>query len=62
MMKDPHEMKLFLCVESLMNQFEFGEDNDGQIIIYTNCREGDNGLEKFPDDPYIPAGEPRSAN
>jgi len=55
------EMNLFL-VESLMNRFEFGEDNDGQIIIYTNCREGDNGLEGFPDDPYIPAGEPGSAN
>ena len=48
--------------KALMNVFEFGEDNDGQIILYTNCRESDNGLEEFPDDPYVPAGEPRSAN
>ena len=53
-------------VTALMHIFEFGEDNDGQIVLYTNCR--DNGslrgdeIEEFPDDPYIPAGELRSAN
>ena len=49
-----------------MYVFEFGEENDGQIILYTNCRDNGslhgNEIEEFPDDPCIPAGEPRSAN
>ena len=24
--------------KALMTVFEFGEDNDGQIVFYTNCR------------------------
>jgi hypothetical protein len=62
--------------KALMMVLEFGEDSDGQIVFYSNCRHfskemlNDNGglrgiafgVEEFPDDPYVPAGEPRSAN
>ncbi len=62
--------------KALMMVLEFGEDNDGQIVFYSNCRNTKTevldengglrgiafGIEEFPDDPYVPAGEPRSAN
>ena len=62
--------------KALMMVLEFGEDSDGQIVFYSNCRNFSTnmlndmgalkgvayGIEEFPDDPYIPAGEPGSAN
>ena len=62
--------------KALMMVFEWCEDNDGQIVFYSNCRaftkevyadDGSfrgiaGGIEEFPHDPYVPAGEPRSAN
>ena len=50
-------------IQTLRYIFEIGEDNDGQIIIYTNCYMGDDDFPiLFPNDPFIPAGEPGSAN
>ena len=64
----------------LTHIFEHGEDDDGQIVLYTNHREiikyiteedsqgkmavcgTTTDYEEVPEDPYIPAGEPRSAN
>lgn len=51
--------------KALMNVLEFGEDNDGQIVFYSNCYCIENefldengcvrgitfGIEEFPDDP-----------
>ena len=62
--------------KALMMVLESGEEDDGQIVFYSNCRHFSKemldddggfkgivfGVEEFPDDPYIPAGEPRSAN
>jgi len=63
-------------IKALMVVLESGVDNDGQIVFYSNCRHFSKtmlndggamrgmafGIEEFPDDPYIPAGEPGSAN
>ena len=62
--------------KALMMVLEFGYENNGQIVFYSNCRaftkevyadDGSfrgiaGGIEEFPHDPYVPAGEPRSAN
>ena len=37
--------QLEVLVQTLRHLFEIGEDNDGQIIIYTNCYMGD---DDFP--------------
>jgi hypothetical protein len=51
-------------VQVLRYLFEIGEDNDGQIVIYTNCymggEDGDTPMEMLS--PSIPAGEAWSAN
>jgi len=62
--------------KALMMVLEFDEDSNGQIVFYSNCRNIQTevlndmgvvrgiafGIEEFPDNPYVPAGEPRSAN
>jgi hypothetical protein len=57
--------------KALMMVLEFGEDNDGQIVFYSNCRNfrtevlNDDGamrgvafgIEEFPDDPNDHQGD-----
>lgn len=35
--------------KALMNVLEFGKDNDGQIVFYSNCYESFRGIEEFLD-------------